>query len=87
MKTAARINVNVFSEFIMSDGSACLIYGLYNTTTDGTEALESGNLFAYFTEDGTWNGRVGVNPIDINSAGDFEDTMVFRIKYVEPGES
>jgi len=83
LEPGASVDVTVSSDFLMRYSSADLPYALYNTTASGVDALEDGDSFASFEEDGTHNGRAEVDTSNIENAGSFEDTMVFTITYME----
>jgi hypothetical protein len=82
LELGSRVNVTVSGDFTMSDSGADLPYSLYNTTSSET-ALVDGGQFASFTADGTQNGRAEVNTGVIVNAGEYQDTMVFTITYVD----
>lgn len=76
-----QVNVSVSTAdgtFKLSDGSHDLPYQVYNTASGGS-ALASGELFTSFTEAGTVTGRVDIDQVNIEVAGDYTGTLTFTI--------
>ncbi len=85
IEAGAHIDVNVQSEFKMSNGAispALLEYSLYNQAEGGSK-LSNNAEFASFTASGPKDGRVTVDTGTITTAGSYSGTMVFTITYVD----
>ncbi len=85
IEAGAHIDVNVQSEFKMSDGATpptWLGYSLYNQAEGGSK-LSNNAEFASFTASGPKDGRVTVDTSAITKAGSYSGTMVFTITYID----
>ena len=83
LEAGAHVDVTVGSDFTMSDGGGSLSYGLFKTASGGTALTNNAQFASFYAAGGTQYGRAEVNTADIDNAGDFEDTMVFTITYVD----